>query len=581
MGKRRFTEVWRVWAVVAAIVMATVVVTLRLVQLQIVDHSQYAADARLIHYGQDTLADRRGALLDRNGYPLAASEAAYDVMVERRAWEDAAEAQAAADSLAEITGASATEMLSTVRDTEAFEIAVARSLDYGQTVAVRELGLPGVRLLESSRRTYPEGNLAAQLLGFVGQENSGLTGLEIDLDSILGGNPGQVTYERDGIGNQLAFGDRSEIPPQPGANVVLSIDRYIQRLAEQELDRAISDNKAQGGTIIVVQPETGQVLAMASRPTFDLAKPDLSDQSKQALFRNRAITDTYEPGSVFKLVTTAAALDLGLVSPGTWWYDEGVVHVSDWSIYNWDLSANGSQTVQQILSKSLNTGAAWLSSLCGPANFYDYVGRFGFGVTSNSGLSGEADGRVRTPDSDPEGWRPVDMATNSFGQGIAVTPLQMAMAVAAIANDGVLMKPQLVNEIVGPLGTQVVQPEAVRQAMSSESARTLLDMMGVVVDGASTAYIDVPGYAFGGKTGTANIATENGGYKPNAYISSFVGVAPLDDPEIAVLVKIDEPADVPWGTVVAGPAFSRLAQKTLAYLKVPPTEEVLVASLQD
>ncbi|HEY5626174.1 MAG TPA: penicillin-binding protein 2 [Dehalococcoidia bacterium] len=581
MGKRSFTEVWRVWAVVAAIVLATFIVTLRLVQLQIVDHAQYAADARLIHYGQDTLADRRGALLDRNGYPLAASEAAFSVMVEKRAWEDPAEAQAAADSLAEIIDAPATELLGIVRDTQAFEIPVARGLNYGQTEAVRDLGLPGVRLLESSRRTYPEGNLAAQLLGFVGQENSGLTGLEIDLDSILGGNPGQVTYERDGIGNQLALGNRSEIPAQPGANVVLSIDRYIQRLAEQELDRAIGDNGAEGGTIIVIQPDTGQVLAMASRPTFDVTKPDLSDNSKQALFRNRAITDTYEPGSVFKLVTAAAALDQGLVSPGTWWYDEGVVQVSNWSIRNWDNSANGSQTVQQILSKSLNTGAAWLANLCGPTSFYDYVHRFGFGVASDSGLSGEADGRVRTPENDPEGWRPVDMATNSFGQGIAVTPLQMAMAIAAIANDGVLMQPQLVNGIVGPLGTQAVEPQAVRQVMKAESARTLLDMMGVVVDGVSTAYIDVPGYAFGGKTGTANIATENGGYKPDAYISSFVGVAPLDDPEIVVLVKIDEPEDVPWGTVVAGPAFSRLADKALAYLKIPPTEEVLVANLPE
>ncbi|MCH8051362.1 MAG: penicillin-binding protein 2 [Chloroflexi bacterium] len=581
MGKRRFTEVWRVWAVMAAIVLATGVVTLRLVQLQIIDHAQYAADARLIHYGQDTLADRRGALLDRNGYPLAASEAAFNVMVEKRAWEDPAEAQAAADSLAEATDASAAEMIRIVRDTEAFEVPVARGLNYGQGVAVRELRLPGVRLLEGSRRTYPEGNLAAQLLGFVGQENSGLTGLEIDLDSILGGSPGQVIYERDGIGNQLAFGDRSEIPSRPGANVVLSIDRYIQRLAEQELDRAISDNKAEGGTIIVIQPETGQVLAMASRPTFDVTKPDLSDNSKQALFRNRAITDTYEPGSIFKLVTMAAALDLGLVSPETWWYDEGVVNLSGWSIYNWDFSANGSQTVQQILSKSLNTGAVWLASLCGPTDFYDYIERFGFGVTSDSGLSGEVDGRVRTPDSDPEGWRPIDLATNSFGQGISVTPLQMAMAVAAIANDGVLMKPQLVNEIIDPLGGQVVEPEAVRQVMSAETARTLLDMMGVVSEGVPTAYLDVPGYSIGAKTGTANIATENGGYKPDAYISSLVGVAPLEDPAIAVLVKIDEPEGVPWGTVVAGPVFSRLVEKTLAYLKVPPTEEVFVSGLQD
>jgi cell division protein FtsI/penicillin-binding protein 2 len=577
MSKRRFGETWRVWAVMFAIAVGAIIVTLRLVQLQIIDHDQYAAQARLTHYGQDTLTDRRGALLDRNGYPLAASEAAYNVMVERRAWEDPAKAQAAAAKLADITGIDAAEMLGIVAETEVFEIPVARGLNYAQATEVRGLGLSGVRLLESSRRKYPEGNLAAQLLGFVGQDNNGLTGLEVDLDSILGGNPGTVTYERDGIGNQLAFGDRSEVPAQPGANVVLSIDRYIQRITEQELDRAIKDHKADGGTIIVVKPETGEVLAMASRPTFDVTNHDLSDGSKEALYRNRAITDTYEPGSVFKLITASAAVDLGLVTPGTWWYDEGVVHLSNWSIYNWDFSANGSQTVQQILSKSLNTGAAWLASLCGPQGFYDYVQRFGFGAGTGSGLSGEVDGRVRTPDNDPEGWSAVDMATNSFGQGIAVTPLQMAMAVAAIGNDGLLMKPQFVKEIAGPLGRQIVEAESVRQVMTPESARTLLDMMGVVVDGYTT--IDTAGYRVGGKTGTANIALENGGYKPDAYISSFAGVAPLDNPQIAVIVKIDEPKDVPWGTVVAAPAFSRIAEKALAYMKIPPTEDILVASL--
>jgi cell division protein FtsI/penicillin-binding protein 2 len=579
LARRRFLEVWRVWAVIAVIALGTLVVMLRLVQLQIIDHARYAEEARLTHYGRDTLTDRRGALLDRNGYPLAASEAAYNVMVEKRAWSAPAAAQAAAAQLAEATGVPAQEMLSIVDDTEVFEVPVARGLDYAKAVAVRELGLPGVRLLESSRRVYPEGNLAAQLLGFVGQDNSGLTGLEIDLDSILGGNPGEVTYERDGVGNQLAFGDRNEVPAQPGANVVLTIDRYIQRAAERELDAAIKAHEASGGTIIVVQPQTGQILAMASRPTFDVTKPDLSDESKAALYRNRAITDTYEPGSVFKLITAAAALDLGLVTPGTWWYDEGVVHIGSWSIYNWDHSANGSQTVQQILSKSLNTGAAWLASLCGPGSFYDYVYRFGFGTASGSGLSGEVNGRVRTPENDPEGWSSADLATNSFGQGISVTPLQLAMALGAIANGGVLMQPQLVKQIVGPAGTQTVEPQAVRQVMSPESARTLLDMMGVVVDGIATNAADVPGYRVGGKSGTANIALENGGYKPDAYISSFAGIAPLDDPQIAVLVKIDEPKDVPWGTVVAAPAFAHIAQQALTYLDVPPSEEALVASV--
>jgi cell division protein FtsI/penicillin-binding protein 2 len=319
---------------------------------------------------------------------------------------------------------------------------------------------------------------------------------------------------------------------------------------------------------------------MASRPAFDVTKPEISDESKQALYRNRAITDMYEPGSVFKLFTAAAALDLGLVTPGTWWYDAGYLDVSAWTIRNWDLSANGSQTVQQILSKSLNTGAAWLASLCGPDSFYDYVYRFGFGVASESGLSGEAEGKVRTPVNDPDNWRAVDMATNSFGQGISATPLQVAMALAAIGNGGTLMKPQFVREIVGPTGTETIAPESVRQVMSPESARTLLDMMGVVSDGVPTAYLDVQGYDVGGKSGTANIAVENGGYKADAYISSFAGIAPLEDPQLAILVKIDEPKDVPWGTVVAAPAFDHIVEQALAYLNVPPSEAVLVQAVQ-
>jgi cell division protein FtsI/penicillin-binding protein 2 len=346
-------------------------------------------------------------------------------------------------------------------------------------------------------------------------------------------------------------------------------------MAERELDRAIKEHKANGGTIIAVQPKTGEILAMASRPTFDLTKPDLSDDSKLALFRNRSITDQYEPGSVFKLITAAAAVDLGLVNPNTWWFDSGVVNVDGWSIRNWDFSANGSQTVMQILAKSLNTGAAWLAQQLGPERFYDYVFKFGFGEETGSGLGGEVAGRVRTPDSDPDNWRTVDMATNSFGQGITVTPLQMVMAVAALANEGKLMKPMLVKEVIGPHDKQVSQPEVTRQVVSPETARTLLDMMGVVVQGIPSNLLNVQGYEVGGKTGTASIASGSGSYK-GTYISSFIGVAPLGDPELVILVKIDEPKDIPWGTVVAAPSFSRIAQAALAYFKIPPLESALV-----
>jgi cell division protein FtsI/penicillin-binding protein 2 len=301
--------------------------------------------------------------------------------------------------------------------------------------------------------------------------------------------------------------------------------------------------------------------------------------SNPDLFRNRSVTDAYEPGSVFKLYTTAAALDLGLVTPETHWYDSGALSFEEWTIRNWDLSANGDQTVQQILTKSLNTGAAWLAQQCGPDNFYNYVANFGFGTPSNSGLSGESAGQVRSPAIDPYSWTSVDLATNSFGQGISATPLQVAMALAAIANDGTLMKPQLVRQIVGTETTETIQPEAVRQVIKPETASAMLGMMGAVTD-SIPQYINVAGYKVGGKTGTANIADANGSYIPDTYIASFAGVAPLDDPEIAVLVKIDKPKDVPWGSAVAAPVFSQIATRVLPYLGIAPTESALVQDVQ-
>ncbi len=568
---------WRLRVVMVVLLAATLTIVARLVQVQILDHSRYAAEARLTHLGREPLPSRRGALLDRNGYPLAASVATYDVLVERRAWQDPAQALRAAQQVAAIVGRPPEEMVADVTSSDIFEVAVAQGLNYDQAAQIRELRLPGVRLLESSRRVYPEGNLAAPLIGFVGRDNIGLTGLEADLEDLLNGRQGALIFERDGLGQPIAIGQRRELAPKPGADVVLTIDRYIQRLAERELDATLKEHKASGGSIIVMDPKTGEILAMASRPAFDLRSPDVSEESKLALFRNRAITDQYEPGSVFKLITMAAALNEGLVSPGTTWYDDGVVHVSGWSIYNWDYSANGTQTVTQILSKSLNTGAAWLADLLGADRFYRYVEAFGFGQAPGSGLGGEAAGRVRTPESDPESWRPVDLATNSFGQGISLTPLQLATALAAIANDGLLMRPQIVRELVTERGRQTFTPQPVRQVISPEAARTLLDMMGVVVEGIPSYLLEVPGYSVGGKTGTASIVVGDGRYREDAYISSFAGIAPLDDPRIVVLVKIDEPKGVPWGTVVAAPTFGRIAQAVLTYYKVPPQQEPLVS----
>jgi cell division protein FtsI/penicillin-binding protein 2 len=564
----------RLAIVVAVLLVAVLGLVFRLVDLQLVHHQDYRQQAQDEHLGRLDILPRRGAILDRNGYPLAASVDAYDVLVDKHLWGGPHEARQPAQELADVLNRPTDDILADLEGSISREVVVARDLDYQASVAVEELGLPGLRLVRSSRRVYPEGNMASAVLGFLGRDKFGLTGLEADYNRELSGAAGTLVYERDGKGDAIP-GREKRVAPEPGADIILTIDRYMQLLVERELDATVKKHKASGGTIIIMDTRTGAILAMASRPSFDVTQLDLTDESQVDLYRNRAITDLYEPGSVFKTITMAAALNEGVVSPQSTYVDEGVAYVSGWTITNWDLGAHGVQTATQVLTKSLNTGAVWLSGLLEPDRFYDYVQRFGFGQLTGVGLSGEAPGQVRTPADD--GWSEVDMATNSFGQGINVTPLQLITAIAAIANDGRLMRPYVVQEIRRGDESQVTEPLMVRQVISPETANTLTSMMEAVVDGITSVYaISVPGYQVAGKTGTASISVPGSGYKPDSYIASFAGFVPSDNPVLAMLVKIDEPKDVPWGSAVCAPVFARLASAILPYLKVPPETPALV-----
>ena len=414
-------------------------------------------------------------------------------MVEKKAWTDPRRPALAAFALSQIAAVPPEEMVAV----GLYRGYYMRSLSPADLLTNKrrrcESSACAACVVNSSRRVYPEGN-SPHILGFVGHDNSGLTGLEYDLDEILGGAKGTLTYERDGLGNQLAVGARREISPQPGANVVLTIDRYLQRLAETELQKTIDKHKAQGGSVIIVNPKTGEILAHGqpahsrchqTRPERRLEAGPLPQSRNHRLVRTR---------SVFKLVTMGCALDLGKVGPYTPWYDTGTYKVDTLTIRNWDYSVNRDQSVTQILLKSLNTGAAWLSAEAGPEQFYAYVDRFGFGKQPGSGLGGEVAGQVRTPANDPDNWRKVeDMATNSFGQGLNATPLQVVMSAAAIANDGLMMKPQIIKEKAYPGHSETVSPEAGTQVIKPETARTLREMMGVVVEGIAPTLLDVDG----------------------------------------------------------------------------------------
>jgi stage V sporulation protein D (sporulation-specific penicillin-binding protein) len=567
MSGRRGRVSWRI--IVLALVFAGGAVGLvgRLAYLQILHHHYYTLEAEEEHLSRQTVRPTRGAILDRNGYPLATSLDTYDLYIGRRAWQDMASARKWAETLAPLVNKSVDEIVAGIAAEPEGDYTLALALDYDKGRSIIDLGLPGLKAIPSTRRFYPEGDLASTLLGFTGRDHVGLAGLEADLQEDLAGTPGDLYFERDSLGNPIPLGSQRGRPAVPGGDVRLTIDRYIQRLVEDELDRRIEKHSASGGTIIVMNPKTGAILAMASRPSYRLSRLDLSQEVDPSLFRNRAVTDVYEPGSVMKVITMSTAVDLGLVNPDSTYYDAGYVTIGDSTINNWDYSTNGTQTATELLQKSLNTGAVWLSGLIGAENFYSYLARFGFGEPTNSGLGGEAEGLVRS--SDEEGWYPVDLATNSFGQGVAATPLQIITAVAAIANGGNLMRPYIVQEVSGPQGRRLYEPVVVGQAISEATARTVAQMMNQVVEGVPYHLARISGYHVAGKTGTT-IVSIPGGYDLNSTIASFVGFAPLEDPQMIMLVKIDQPQDDPLGGRVAAPIFGALAPTILAYLNVQP-----------
>lgn len=550
-------------------------VTARVAYVQLVDADHYKNEAHDEHFGQQETRAPRGAILDRNGYPLATTVDAYDIFINRPDWQNLDDARKAAAIVAPLIGEQPDALVNEVRaDGKGLYRAFA-GLDFAKGASLRDADAPGLRVVQTTKRYYPEGDLASTLIGFVGRDHTGLTGIEKDFDSELGGTPGTVYFERDSIGNRLALGaERVGQKPTPGGDIRLTIDRNIQRLVEGELEKQITGTGALGGSITVLEPKTGAVLAMSASPGFKLSQLNLSDPN-QALFRNRAVTDLYEPGSVFKTLTASMAVDLGLVTPESTYNDTGAAYIGGATIRNWDYSTNGTTSVTRLLQRSLNTGAVWLSGLVGKEQFYTYLRKFGIGEATHVGLGGEPNGELRTP-GDPA-WTEVDLATNAFGQGVSATPLQVITAIASIANGGKLMRPYVVQEMDTPEGKREFSPVVVRQVVSEQTAATVTDMMNQVVEGIPGHLAAIKGYHVAGKTGTTTGATLADGTVHNGNVASFIGFAPVNDPKMIMLVTLDFREDKLGGQVSA-PVFHDLAPSILAYLGVRPDGPQLVTT---
>lgn len=582
MAQPRANGTRRVWVPAAVLGAFALVILARLVQLQVLQHDAYAAQARAELQGQDVIYARRGSILDRNGNVMAVSVDTWDVYVNRRTWEKAADAKTASEALAPVLKEDAAALRARVAGLSGVEVPVARDLEYEAGVALAKAGLPGVVLLRNTARVNPEGDVGASVLGIIGTENKGLAGIEAAYDSVLQGKPGRAIYERDTTGEQIPFGQQLTQQPEPGKDLVLTIDRYLQQLSEQLLAQAIQTHRAESGDIIIMDPRTGDILAMATWPALKFStfnQLDLSKKEDLQLLSNSAVTQLYEPGSVMKVVTAASAIDVGAVSPGTTYYDSGVTDVYGIPIKNWDDRSYGLQTMTGVLVDSINTGAIFMMQAMekkSPGSFQKYLEAFGFGKVSGVDLQGEATAIFRRP-GDP-GYSPVDMATQSFGQSISVTPLQMLSAFAAAINGGKLMEPRVVKSIIAADGSRTdIEPKVLGQPISADTSAKVRQMLNAVIDTPGRYHPGKPkNYTAGGKSGTANVPV--GGAYNDTQIASFMSFAPLDNPQIVVMVKLDKNADGKTGAAAAAPWAAQLVDAALAYMNVPPQSGPSVAT---
>lgn len=544
-----------------------VVLVWRLFTFQVLDTERYQQLAESERHAEIPIMPTRGALLDTNGAPLAVSVRYDSVYVLGNLVGGAAKADSLASTLSPVLDVPVDQLRANIDPASNRPTVLKSSVPSAVAEQVQALGLPGVYLDKEPVRQYPEGSLAAQILGFVGKDFSGLAGLELSYDQQLAGTPGVIDTEKDTGGQEITPGRRLMTPPTQGSDLVLTLDRYVQRVAERLLNQAVVDNKASGGLIVIMEPRTGNILAAANNPTYSLTADQIYDPQTPDRYKSKIVTDQYEPGSTLKPLTMSAAIDQGILTPNTTFNDTGVVSVGGATIHNWNGAGNGISTMTDVLIHSSNVGMTWVSGKLGPDPEYEYFQRFGLGQPTGLNLPGEVAGTVRT-NKDPN-WTRVDQATNAFGQGIAVTPVQLLQAVSVFANDGQLVRPRLVRAVRGPDGLQDIPPDVERQVVSPATAHSLLQMLVAVAEQPDLKPDRVPGYKIALKTGTADTPT-NVGYNTALTIGSLVALFPADAPRFAVLIRIDGPEKL-YGGLVAAPVLKELAQELLTYYRVPPS----------
>lgn len=566
---------WRSKTLAAILALIAVAVIAQIIRIQNSEEADIFRTRGLSYQNElRTFYPDRGEIYDRNGHLLAGNLTVYEVGVDLTAVKDAnaiamaASAQLGVDfaqTLANIQNPPAGLRYLVIKDFVPVEKAVAlqelKKAMQAQAPEGVSGSLTGLQFTSHPQRSYPEGSLASNILGFVNREGRGYFGVEEKYDNLLAGTPVQVLIPTDP--NKAV-----DIPHIPdGTTLVLTINRDLQSAAEGILDHALETYGAEGGTIVVMDPRNGDVLAMAVTPRMNLNQFwDYGTVYHNASEFNRAISMPYEPGSVLKILTMAAALDSGTVTSGTNFLDTGSILVGGATIQNWNLEAWGMQDMTGCLQHSLNVCLAWVSTQMGTQNFYDYMNAFGLGHLTGVDMAGEAAGRLKVPgDTD---WYPVDLATNAFGQGVAVTPIQLLTAASSIANKGRTSIPHVLSAMVRDGRQYSATPQFAGSPISEQTADTLSGMLANSLENEASMAL-VPGYRIAGKTGTAQIPV-NGFYDATQTNASFIGWGPADDPQFMIYVWLERPSASIWGSETAAPVFAEMASKTVVLLDIPP-----------
>lgn len=534
----------------------------RLVHLQILEAPAYAARGLDQRQRRIEFPAHRGAIFDRSGQPLAISIDLQTVWTDPALLDDPA---ATARALAPVLGRPQAELERLLRGDPSrsrFEY-LARQVQPAIARKVRALDLSGVFLEAEPKRYYPGGRLASHVLGFVDIDGNGLSGIELQYEPILRGRPGMMVLEQDPNGRPLPQAEFRHVRPDPGRSLLLTIDKEIQYHTQLALAEAVRRYGAQGGSAVVMRPQTGEILALANSPDFD---PNDAGDFEAEAHRNRALTDMYEPGSAYKIVTASAAIEEGIISPSTSFVVSDSFGVADRVINDSHGHETEKMTVTEIIEQSSNVGTVQIGIELGRDLLDRYIRRFGFGAATGLDFPGEATGIVL----DKSDWSGSTIGTVPIGQGIAVTPVQMAAAYATLANDGVWVEPKLLHATMEDSGAlEPSSAPSTRRVVSRATARKMATMLRGVVERGTGIEAQIPGYAVAGKTGTAQKPLPGGGYG-SSYMGSFGGFAPAHRPAVVALVVLDEPTPI-WGGSTAAPTFRTIVEYALRHLGVAPT----------